>query len=72
MTSYIAMVKKRKLRWHGHEDNSAKDQEGEEDRRRDGKITSKNGQEWRFPEGSGRQKDGKVLLQRHQRCPEDH
>ena len=37
-----------------------KEQEGKEDRRRDGKITSRNGQEWslRFPEGSGRQ--GKV------------
>ena len=33
------------------------EQEGEEDRRRDGKITSRNGREWvwRFPEGSGRQ-----------------
>ena len=31
-----------------------KEQEGEEDRRRDGKITSRNGV-WRFPEGSGRQ-----------------
>ena len=38
-----------KILWHG-EDNSARDsedkQEGEEDRRRDGKITSRNGREW--------------------------
>ena len=34
-----------KILWHG-KDNSARDSEGEEDRRRDGKITSSNGQEW--------------------------
>ena len=46
-----------KILWHG-EDNSVGDseQEGEKDRRRDGKITSRkdgNGV-WRFREGSGR------------------
>ena len=51
----ITMVKKRKLRWYGHISRSfgmAKTilqrtvKEGEEDRRRDGKITSRNEREW--------------------------
>ena len=76
----LTMVKKWKLRWYGHISRSSgmakticrgqlKEQEGEEDRRRDGKITSRNGV-WRFLEGSRRQ--GKVLLQRNLWCPDDH
>ena len=52
----LTMVRKRKLRWYGHISRSScmaktllqetKEQEGEEDRRRDGKITSRNGREW--------------------------
>ena len=34
-----------KILWHG-EDSSTGDSEGEEDRRRDRKITSRNGQTW--------------------------
>ena len=44
-----------------------KEQEGEKDRRRDEKITSKNGQEWSLEIPWGQRKtgkDGKVLLQR--------
>ena len=44
-----------KILWHGEDSpagDSEKEQEGEEDRRRGGKITSRNGQEW-IPEGSG-------------------
>ena len=62
----LTMVKKRKLRWYRPISRSSgmaktilqgKEQKGEEDRRRDRKITSRNGREgvWRFPEGSGRQ-----------------
>ena len=73
----LTMVKKLKLRWYGVISRSAgmaktilqwKVQEGEEDRRRDGKITSTNGQEqcleipW---EQRKTLKGGKVLLQRH-------
>ena len=53
----LTMVKKWKLRWYGHILRSSgmaktilqgtvKREEGEEDRRRDGKITSRNGREW--------------------------
>ena len=51
----LTMVKKWKLRWYGHISRSsgmAKTilqgtvKEGEENRRRDGKITSRNGREW--------------------------
>ena len=53
-----------KILWHGEENSAGgggggggqlKEQKGEDDRRRDGKITSRNGQGWSFPEGSGRQ-----------------
>ena len=49
-----------------------KEQEGEDDKRRDGKITSRNGREWdlEIPWGQRKTvKDGKVLLQRHLLCP---
>ena len=49
-----------------------KEQEGEEDWRRDGKITSRNGWEWGLEIPWGQQKtgkDGKVLLQWHLWCP---
>ena len=51
-----------------------KEQEGEEDRRRDGKITSRNGREWglAIPWGQRKtRKGGKVLLQHHLWCPDD-
>ena len=49
-----------------------KEQEGEEARRRDGKITSRNGREWGLAIPWGQRKTGKggkVLLQRHRRPP---
>ena len=65
-----------KIFWHG-EDYSAgdrkKEQKGEENRRRDGKIASGNGVWW-LSEGSRRRKGGKphsLLLQRHLWCPDD-
>ena len=75
----LTMVKKRKLRWYGHISRSSGmernfcrgRQEGEKDRRRDGKITSRNGQTWRLeiPLGGRKTgKSGKVLLQRHPWC----
>ena len=79
----LTMVKKRKLRWYGHISRSWqiqfckgqwKEQEWEEDRRRDGKITSRNGREWglEIPWGQRKTgKDGKVLLQCHLWCPND-
>ena len=81
----LTMVKKRKLRWYGHISRSSgmaktilqgrwKEQEGEEDRRRDGKITSRNGREWVLEIAWGQRKTGKggkVLLQRHLWCPDD-
>ena len=51
-----------------------KEQEEEEDRRRDGNITSRNGREWglEIPWGQRKTgKDGKVLLQRHLWCLDD-
>ena len=51
-----------------------KEQEGEEDRRKDGKITSRNGQEWRLEIPWGQRKTGKdetVLLQHHLWCPDN-
>ena len=51
-----------------------KEQEGEEDRRRDGKITSRNWQEWSLEIPWGQRKTGNggtVLLQRHLWCPDD-
>ena len=51
-----------------------KEQEGEESRRRDGKITSMSGQEWglEIPWGQRKTgKGGKALLQRHLGCPDD-
>ena len=53
----LTMVKKRKLRWYGHISRSSnmaktilqgavKEQEGEADRRRNGKTTSRIGREW--------------------------
>ena len=62
-----------KILGHG-KDNSAGEQEGEEDRRRDGKITSRNGREWglEIPWGQRKTgKGGKVLLQCHLWCPDD-
>ena len=50
------------------------EQEGEGDRRRDGKITSRNGQEWSLEIPWGQPKGGtggQVLLQRHLWCPVD-
>ena len=50
------------------------EQEGEEDRRRDGKITSRNGLEWGLEIPWGQRKTGegrKVLLQRHLWWPDD-
>ena len=80
---YLTMVKNQKPRWYGHISRSSgmaktilqekwKEQEGEEDRRRDGKITSRNGWEWglEIPWGQRKtRKDGKVLLQRYLWCP---
>ena len=37
-------------------------QEGEEDRRRDGKITSRNGQEWSLETPRGQRKTGKGIV----------
>ena len=51
-----------------------KEHEEEEDRRRDGKITSRNGWEWGLEIPWGQQKTGKggkVLLQCHLWCPDD-
>ena len=51
-----------------------KEQEGEEDRKRDGKITSRNGQEWGLEIPWEQRKTGKgrkVLLRRHLWCPDD-
>ena len=51
-----------------------KEQEREEDRRRDGKITSWNGREWDLEIPRGQWKTGtggKVLLQCHLWCPDD-
>ena len=51
-----------------------REQEGEEGRRRDGKITSMNGQRWslEIPWGQRKTEKGrKVLLQRHLWCPDD-
>ena len=53
----LTMIKKRKLRWYGHISRSSgmaktilqgtmKGEKREEDRRRDRKITSRNGREW--------------------------
>ena len=78
----LTMVNKRKLRWYGHISRSLawrrqfcrgqwKEQEGEEDRRRDGKITSRNGWEWGLDIPWGQRKTGKtgkILLQRHLWC----
>ena len=78
----LTMVKKRKLRWYGHISRSSgmaktilqgtvKGARRREDRRRDGKITSRNGREWglEIPWGQRKTgKDGKVLLQRHLWC----
>ena len=52
---------------------TVKEQEGEEDRRRDNKIASRNGQEWGLEIPCGQRKtgkSGKVLLQRNLWCPE--
>ena len=81
----LTMVKKRKLGWYGHISWSSgmaktvlqgtmKGARRREDRRRDGKITSRNGQEWSLEIPWRQQKtgkDGKVLLQRHLWCPND-
>ena len=51
-----------------------KEQEGDKDRRRDGKITARNWREWGLEVPWGQRKignDGKVLLQRHLWCPDD-
>ena len=81
----LTMVKNWKLRWYGNISRSSgmaktifcrgqwHEQEGEEDRRRDGKITSKNGQEWSLEISWGQQttrKGGKELLQSHQWSPD--
>ena len=82
----LTMVKNWKLRWYGHISRSSgmaktkfcrgqwQEQEGEDDRRRNGKITSRNGQEWGLKIPWGQRKTGKggnVLLQSHQWCPVD-
>ena len=80
----LIIVKKRKLRWYGHISRSwsmsktilqgTVKQEGEEDRRRDGKITPRNGREWGLEIPWGQRKTGKgakVLFQRHLWCPDD-
>ena len=81
----LTMVKKCKLRWNGHISRSSgtaktvlrgqwKEQKGERDRRRDGKIKSRNGREWGLEISWGQQKTGKggkALLQRHLWCPDD-
>ena len=81
----LTMIKKRKLRWYGHISRSSgmaktilqgtmKGEKREEDRRRDRKITSRNGREWGLEISWGQPKtenDGKVLLQRHLWCPDD-
>ena len=82
----LTMVKKRKFRWYGHISRSfgmAKTilqgtvkgaRRREEDRRRDGKITSRNWWEWSLEIPWGQRKtgkDGKVLLQHHLWCPDD-
>ena len=54
--------------------NEWKEQEREEDRRRDMKITSRNGREWGLDIPWGQRKTGKdrkVLSQRHLWCPDD-
>ena len=65
----LIMVKKWKLRWYGHISRSSgmaktilqgtvKGARREEDRRRDGKITSRNGQEWGLEIPWGQRKTG--------------
>ena len=56
-----------KIFWHG-EDNSAVNSK-RNNRRRDDKTASKNGQEWSGHQTTG--KGGKVLLQRHLLCFDD-
>ena len=79
----LTMVKKRKLRWSSQDPRTWrrqvcrgqwKEQEEEEDRRRDGKITSRNWRVWDLEIPWGQRKTGngeKVLLQRHLWCPDD-
>ena len=84
----LTMVNKRKLRLYGHISRSSgmvktilqgtvkewKEQEEEEHRRRDGKITSRNGREWGLEFTWGPRKTGnggKVLLQRYLWYPDD-
>ena len=58
----------------GDSGRDKKDQEGEEDRKRDDRIASKNGQEWSLEIPCRQRKSGKggkVLLQRHLWCPAD-
>ena len=73
----LTMVKKRKLRWYGHISTSpgmAKTilqgtVKEEKDRRRDGKITSRNGREWGFEIPWGPQKTGNRLPAKNDPAP---
>ena len=82
----LSMEKKRKVRWHGHISRTSgmakailqrtvKEQEREGDRKRDGKIISKNGQKWdlEIPWGQRKTyKGGMILLQHQLWCADDH
>ena len=78
----LTMVKKRKLRWYDHISRSSGmaktilqgTVKGARRRRRDGKITLRNGREWGLEILWGQRKtgnDGMVLLQCHLWCPDD-